>query len=123
MWTATRSDSSSCSPYAVAGYTWIQPTPKPTPGGRSRSESVSGIDAPSRATTIPFISTPSTNSSRIASPVGDATSTSWRCAWISSSDSTLKTARWPPESAGLSTEGNPTSLAARRVSAIDRTAA
>ena len=66
---------------------------------------------------------PSTNSSRIASPVGDATSASCRCASMSSSDSTRKTPRWPPESAGLSTAGNPTSSAARRVSAIDRTAA
>ena len=39
----------------------------------------------------------------------------------SSSDSTRKTPRWPPESAGLSTAGKPTSSAARRVSAIDRT--
>ena len=33
---------------------------------------------------------------------------------MSSSDSTRKTPRWPPESAGLSTAGNPTSSAARR---------
>ena len=39
----------------------------------------------------------------------------------SSSDSTRKTPRWPPESAGFSTAGNPTSSAARRVSASVRT--
>ena len=42
---------------------------------------------------------------------------------MSSSDSTRKTPRWPPESAGFSTAGKPTSSAARRRSEIDRTAA
>ena len=42
---------------------------------------------------------------------------------MSSSDSTRKTPRWPPESAGLSTAGKPTSSAARRRSESERTAA
>src|SRR5262245_55566329 len=93
------------------------------PGGRSRSDRVSGIISPSRAITIPFISVPSTNPSRIASPVGDAEMASCRCASTSSSDSTRKMPRWPPESAGLSTAGKPTSSAASRRSAIVRRAA
>ena len=92
------------------------------PGGRRRSESVRGIASSPRAITIPFISVPSMNCSRIASPVGDAISASCRCRCTSSSDSTRKTPRCPPESAGLSTAGKPTSSAARRVSPIVRTA-
>ena len=42
---------------------------------------------------------------------------------MSSSDSTRKTPRWPPESAGLSTAGKPTSSAARRRSESERSAA
>ena len=42
---------------------------------------------------------------------------------MSSTDSTRKTPRWPPESAGLSTAGKPTSSAARRRSESERTAA
>src|SRR5689334_21593216 len=72
---------------------------------------------------MPFISIPSTYSSRIASTVGVAASASWRWASISSLDSTRKTPRCPPESAGLSTAGKPTSSAARRRSEIERTAA
>src|SRR6478672_11256412 len=93
------------------------------PGGRSRSDSVRGIISPSRASTMPFISIPSTYSSRIASPLGETASASWRWASISSIDSTRNTPRCPPESAGLSTAGNPTSSAARRRSEIDLTAA
>ena len=55
--------------------------------------------------------------------VGDAASASCRCASMSSTDSTRKTPRWPPESAGLSTAGKPTSSAARRRSESVRTAA
>ena len=77
------------------------------PAGRSRSESVSVHASPSRAITIPFISVPSTYSSRIASCVGDAASASCRCASMSSTDSTRKIPRWPPESAGFSTAGKP----------------
>ena len=93
------------------------------PGGRIRSESVSRIPSPSRATTIPFISVPCTYSSRIASPVGDATSASCRWRSTSSSESTRNTPRCPPLSAGFSTAGKPTSSPARRVSDSVRTAA
>src|SRR3954447_24368008 len=72
---------------------------------------------------MPFISVPGTNSSRIASSVGDAISASCRWRSMSSSESTRKTPRWPPESAGFSTAGNPTSSAARRRSDVVRTAA
>ena len=57
------------------------------------------------------------------SPVADSASAACRCAVRSSALSSRKTPRWPPESAGFSTAGKPTSSAARRVSASVRTAA
>ena len=50
------------------------------PGGRSRSESVSGNASPPRAITIPFSSSPSWKPSTIASPAGDSASAACRCA-------------------------------------------
>ena len=44
---ATRSASASWSEWIEAGKTWIQPTPNPTPGGRSRSERVTTLASPS----------------------------------------------------------------------------
>ncbi len=82
------------------------------PGGRSRSESVITEGSPARAITIPFSSIPSTNSSRIASPVGDSATASGRSRSRSSRLSTRNTARWPPESTGLRTAGNPTASTA-----------
>ncbi len=64
--TATRSASSSTSPNSFDGYEWIQPTPNPSPLGRSRSDSNNGYAWPPRTTTSPFSSSPSTNSSTIA---------------------------------------------------------
>ena len=73
--------------------------------------------------TIPLSSMPSTYSSRIASPLGEAESVSCRCASMSSSESTRKIPRWPPESAGFSTAGKPTSATARWRSERMRSAA
>ena len=50
--------SSNASPKSFDGYEWIQPTPKPSPGGRSRSERSRGYGSPPRATTRPFSSRP-----------------------------------------------------------------
>ena len=93
------------------------------PGGRSRSESVTRRASPPRAITIPFISVPSTNPSRIASCAGDSASAAWRCDSRSPGSSIRKTPRWPPESTGLSTAGSPTVSIAARPSARFRTAA
>ena len=93
------------------------------PGGRSRSESVTSRDSPPRVTTIPFISVPSTNPSRIASRAGDSASAAWRCDSRSPGVSTRKTPRCPPESTGFKTAGRPTVSIAARPSARLRTAA
>ena len=63
------------------------------------------------------------NSSRIASPVGDSASAACRCRSRSSNDSSRKSPRWPPESAGFSTAGKPTVSAAGAASRRTRTAA
>ena len=81
------------------------------------------MPSPSREITIAFSSVPWTYSSRIASPVGDATSASCRWRSTSSSDSTRNNPRCPPLSTGFSTAGKPTSSTARRVSDSVRTAA
>ena len=71
----------------------------------------------------PFSSSPSVNSSRIASPVGDSASAACRWRSRSSNDLSRKSPRWPPESAGLSTAGKPTVSAAGAASRRARTAA
>ena len=68
--------------------------------------------SPPRATTIPFSSIPETNPSRSASPVGDSAIASGRSRSSSSRLSMRKTARWPPESTGLSTAGKGTAASA-----------
>ena len=120
---ATRSASSNASPKSFDGNEWIHPTPNPSPGGRSRSDRSSGYGSPPRVMTSPFSSSPSVNSSRIASPVGDSASAACRCRSRSSNDLSMKRPRWPPESAGLSTAGNPTVSAAGAASRRARTAA
>ena len=63
---------------------------------------------------MPFSSTPSTNSSRSASSVGDSAIASGRSRSSSSRLSIRKTARWPPESTGFSTAGKRPRRARRR---------
>ena len=103
-----------------AGYAWIQPTAKPSPGGRCRSESVNCMTVPSRTTAIAFISVPSTNCSTITSPRCERASVVSNFASRSSALSSRKTPRWPPESAGLITFGKPTWATVSRASSIVR---
>ena len=93
------------------------------PGGRRRSESVTVRASPFRAMTMPFISVPSTNPSRIASRPGDSASAEWRCDSRSPAVSIRKRPRCPPESTGLRTAGRPTVSSAARPSVRPRTAA
>ena len=86
------------------------------PGGRSRSESVTTSAVPPRAITMPFISMPSTKPSTMHSCSADSASAAWRWRSRSSSLSSRKTPRCPPESAGFSTAGSPTVFSARRPS-------
>ena len=79
---------------SAAGYAWIQPTAKPSPGGRWRSESVSCDTSPSRTIAIAFISIPSTNSSTITSPRRESAS-------VSANFDSRSSTRLEPEHAAL----------------------
>ena len=88
-----------------------------------RSEMVRTTGRPPRARTIALRSTPSTSSSRRASPAGDASSAASSAASRSASPSTRDRPRCPLESAGFSTAGVPISARASRASPRSRTAA
>ena len=79
--------------------------------------------SPTRAMTMPFSSTPSTNSSRSASSVGDSATASGRSRSSSSRVSMRKTARWPPESTGFRTAGKRTASSAASTSSAERSVA
>ncbi len=114
---AIRFAAASRSPSIPGGYRWIQLTPKLSPpSGRRRSQSTVARASPSRRTTIPFISVPSTYSSRIASSLGETAIASSRWAETSAGLETRKTPNWPLPAAGLSTAGKWTSAAARSTS-------
>ena len=94
-----------------------------SPAAASGPRALAGSPSPSRAITIPFISAPVDDSSRIASPVGDATSASCRCASTSSSDSTRNTPRCPRGRPASAPPGTRPRRPRARVSDSVRTAA
>ena len=93
------------------------------PAGAAGRTGAAGTARRRARSTRPFSSSPSVNSSRIASPVGDSASAACRWRSRSSNDLSRKSPRWPPESAGLSTAGKPTVSAAGAASRRARTAA